>query len=655
MFQRLFIRVLSYSLIFVPTFCSQALAQGTAFLYQGQLQSSGSAASGTYNFQFSLYTNSTGSTAVAGPLTNSAVSVSNGLFTVTIDFGAAVWNGETNWLQIGVESNGAPSYTTLSPRQQITPVPYAIFATTAGNLSGTLQATQLEGTLPASAFAGYTNTVALTNGANLFNGTFNGAFSGSFKGSFNGAFAGNGGSVTNVNVTNLTGVLADNQLPANTAFVNSNQTFSGANAFTNWGNSFTGSFFGNGLVGWIVVSGTAVQAAIDHGYLLTNSLLTTVTLPASANPGDIVRVSGAGAGGWTIAQNPGQCIIGNFSGYLGSTWQPVNLAAANWKSLAMSSAGSVLLAASYGKGLYYSANFGSTWIVTNSSAYLWQNVACSADGSEMIAATYYGNIYTNAGYGWGMISGSPTYWSSLAASASGNNIIVAVGNGSSGGVYTTSNFGVTWVQDTTGIPSSANWAAVASSASGSTLAAAVYDGSLYTSVNSGSSWNVGSGAPVNSTGIALAMSADGTKMAAAVNGGGIWTSSNSGATWSQQTGAPTNNWTAIACSTDGRRLAAAASGGSIYVSGNEGVTWVQEPTSPVQNWSALAMSSSGSQLAGAGAVSGNIYTSQAAAETTTTTGTNGFLSGVQGSAVELQCISSNMFMPVSSAGLLWAF
>ena len=117
---------------------------------------------------------------MAVPLTNSAVSVTNGLFTVHIDFGAAVWNGETNLLQIGVETNGASSYTTLLPRQQVTPVPYAIFAITAGNLMGTLQATQLVGTLPASAFAGYTNTVALTNGANLFNGSFNGAFNGTF-------------------------------------------------------------------------------------------------------------------------------------------------------------------------------------------------------------------------------------------------------------------------------------------------------------------------------------------------------------------------------------------------------------------------------------------------------------------------------------------
>ena len=61
---------------------------------------------------------------------------------MVIDFGAGVWNGETNWLEIGVETNGAGSFTTLAPRQQLTPAPYAIFAegANAAGLSGTIAA-----------------------------------------------------------------------------------------------------------------------------------------------------------------------------------------------------------------------------------------------------------------------------------------------------------------------------------------------------------------------------------------------------------------------------------------------------------------------------------------------------------------------------------
>ena len=83
---------------------STAFAQGTAFTYQGQLQNNGSPASGTYNLTFTLFTNNVGGTAVAGPVTNNAVVVTNGLFTVLIDFGSGVFNGETNWLEIGVET-----------------------------------------------------------------------------------------------------------------------------------------------------------------------------------------------------------------------------------------------------------------------------------------------------------------------------------------------------------------------------------------------------------------------------------------------------------------------------------------------------------------------------------------------------------------------
>lgn len=143
---------------------SSALAQGTAFTYQGELQSIGTVASGTYNLQFSLYTSASGGVAVAGPVTTNGVAISNGLFTVTIDFGASVWNGETNWLQIGVETNGAGTFTALTPRQQLTPSPYAIYAEGANavGLSGTVPNGDLGGT--------YGNVVDFSNPGNIFVG-----------------------------------------------------------------------------------------------------------------------------------------------------------------------------------------------------------------------------------------------------------------------------------------------------------------------------------------------------------------------------------------------------------------------------------------------------------------------------------------------------
>ena len=89
---------------------STAFAQGTAFTYQGQLQNNGSLASGTYNLTFSLFNTNTSGVPIAGPVTNNAVVVTNGLFTVLIDFGPGVFTGATNWLEIGVETNGAQQF-----------------------------------------------------------------------------------------------------------------------------------------------------------------------------------------------------------------------------------------------------------------------------------------------------------------------------------------------------------------------------------------------------------------------------------------------------------------------------------------------------------------------------------------------------------------
>jgi trimeric autotransporter adhesin len=100
------------------------------------LNNGASPASGSYDMKFTLYaTNLTGN-AIAGPLTNNAIAVNNGLFTTTLDFGGGVFTGTNLWLDIFVQTNGATAFTELSPRQPVTPVPYAITAESANNLPG---------------------------------------------------------------------------------------------------------------------------------------------------------------------------------------------------------------------------------------------------------------------------------------------------------------------------------------------------------------------------------------------------------------------------------------------------------------------------------------------------------------------------------------
>jgi len=108
---------------------SAALAQGTAFTYQGRLNAGGSPANGAYDITFNLYGTSSGGSAVTGPVTNLNTAVSNGLFMASVDFGGAFAIApETYWLDIQVAPSGSGNFTELSPRQQITPAPYALYA-----------------------------------------------------------------------------------------------------------------------------------------------------------------------------------------------------------------------------------------------------------------------------------------------------------------------------------------------------------------------------------------------------------------------------------------------------------------------------------------------------------------------------------------------
>jgi trimeric autotransporter adhesin len=112
---------------------NQVAAQGTAFTYQGRLNISASPANGSYDLKFSLFSGDSGGSALAGPMIATATSVSNGLFTVTLDFGGQ-FPGADRWLEIAVRTNGIGTFITLTPRQQITPAPYAIVANTASSL-----------------------------------------------------------------------------------------------------------------------------------------------------------------------------------------------------------------------------------------------------------------------------------------------------------------------------------------------------------------------------------------------------------------------------------------------------------------------------------------------------------------------------------------
>jgi hypothetical protein len=106
---------------------SHVLAQGTTFTYQGRLQSGGEPYTGNAEFQPTLWEVASGGTPIA---TNTPaqiiVGVTNGLFVLPLDFGRS-FTGAARWLQLEVRTTIGP-FSTLAPRQAITPAPVALHA-----------------------------------------------------------------------------------------------------------------------------------------------------------------------------------------------------------------------------------------------------------------------------------------------------------------------------------------------------------------------------------------------------------------------------------------------------------------------------------------------------------------------------------------------
>ena len=122
------------AVLFLTLAVSLAFAQaplGTAFTYQGQLKSEGQPYTGTCDFQFGLYNVPTGGMSL-GDLILPSVPLTEGYFTVQLDFGADAFTGEERWLDISMRCPaGTGDYTQLQPRQELTAAPYALYATSA--------------------------------------------------------------------------------------------------------------------------------------------------------------------------------------------------------------------------------------------------------------------------------------------------------------------------------------------------------------------------------------------------------------------------------------------------------------------------------------------------------------------------------------------
>lgn len=251
-FRQLFLTVI----LLVPVIVS---AQTTEFTYEGFLNYSGQPANGNFDFEFKLYDAASGGAQQGATLQRLNVTVTNGVFTVTLDFGAAVFPGDNRFLETGARPAGTSDpFTVTSPRPQITSAPYSIRSLNAGNASqlGSVDANQYVLTTdprmtdarnPLPNSASYIQNISLQQAASNFNISGNGTVGGILSGNIVNAttqfnFGGNR-ILSNAGMSNLfVGIDAGRINTGNeNTFVGHGAGYSNDST---WGNTFFGSLAG---------------------------------------------------------------------------------------------------------------------------------------------------------------------------------------------------------------------------------------------------------------------------------------------------------------------------------------------------------------------------------------------------------------------------
>lgn len=101
---------------------------GNAFTYQGRLEDGGVPVDGPIDFTFQLFDAAAVGNSMSVLLNRNDVAVSNGLFTLELDFGPSPYVGMALWLEVRVRPGASTgAYTTLA-RQALQSTPFAQYA-----------------------------------------------------------------------------------------------------------------------------------------------------------------------------------------------------------------------------------------------------------------------------------------------------------------------------------------------------------------------------------------------------------------------------------------------------------------------------------------------------------------------------------------------
>jgi hypothetical protein len=257
----------------------------------------------------------------------------------------------------------------------------------------------------------------------------------------------------------------------------------------------------------------------------------------------------------------------------GADWTLTGAPLGRWTALASSADGGKLVAVaggasgSAGNFTYYSgpiicsADFGQSWTQTSAPLRAWSSVACSTNGDRLLAATCDGAVYfsSDAAATWTLTSAPTNFWAAVAISPDGTRLAAAPRNGL---IYISTNAGQAWTS--VGLRYAAHqtawftnlsmlywWNVLAISPDGSKIAVGGRD-SMFISADGGATWSEGA---VPGPQQSIAFSADGTRLAVASYV--LSLSADGGTTWTEA--AFTNLVFCSAISADGTKVAGLAS------------------------------------------------------------------------------------------------
>ena len=250
-----------------------------------------------------------------------------------------------------------------------------------------------------------------------------------------------------------------------------------------------------------------------------------------------------------------------------------------------------------GGNISYSTDYGNTW-------------TASVNGSQVFTDRCNGVAFGSLGYYKNpTVSGNAYNFTSIACDMSGVNLaaVDAVDNsGNVGGIWTSTDSGVTWAKNAVVTTQNRNWTSVTSNYTGQILAAVSStntldaNGDIWGSMDYGATWRRYT--TYNARFNCVAMDASGSQVVATVYGGPIYISRAGNLSGSNRTFVVSKSgnysWTGVASSANGSSLVAVVYGGSIWLSSDYGNSWslVSNVTLQTQNWVSVAMTGNGSTI-----------------------------------------------------------